>query len=205
MKRMLDRTSAGLRRRAWTRTTGPALLIAALVVLAGSASAAVTPEVWKVHGSTSAVAHPSAVVVLGGTLRSGGAADLAADDDSYLVVDSTTRGIRDTNWYGKFPNIPKDITSLTVTYKGKNSLRCNQALSIRKWAPRNMWFEIDKRSVGAEEVEINDVPPGNLSNYVGGHGDEGPVWLRVRCKRQEPSFTTFADLLEITYTSPSGT
>lgn len=159
-------------------------------------------ELWKLNASAPVVAHPSAVVVTVGTLRGGGPADLAVDDDNYLAVDSTTGTIRKTAWYGVIPKIPNELTSLKVTYKGKNSSSCTQVVGIRNWVTKT-YTNLDKRLVGPTEVELADlVPPGPLGDYVSGQSGPGQVRLRVQCSRRTSAFTAFGDLMQIIYTSP---
>jgi hypothetical protein len=140
-----------------------------------------------------------------GTLRSGGPADLGADDDSYLVIDSEKAR---AYWIGKIVNVPRNIATLEVTYKGKNSRRCFQRFAIRDWggSGRGTWDYLDQRGVSDTEVELRFVPPGAPWEYVGGHGDDdGPVWLKVECltrRHGRMPFTTFADWMEIAYTTP---
>ncbi|HEY7401013.1 MAG TPA: zinc-dependent metalloprotease family protein, partial [Actinomycetota bacterium] len=58
---------------------------------------------------------PSAFTIETGSLDSGSASNLGADDDSYLVVRSTRNGTRTATWYGTFNGVDNALTSLSAT------------------------------------------------------------------------------------------
>jgi Tol biopolymer transport system component len=140
---------------------------------------------------------PSAVTVEVGTLISGNAASLAADDDSYLVVRSTKPGTKTATWYGTFTGVDDAVTSLTVTYKGKSSVTCTQVTLIWRWTD-STWVQLDSRSVGATEIEVADlVPPGGLADYVSGSSGPGDVRVRITCSNTTGQFQLSGDLLKL--------
>ncbi len=153
-------------------------------------------------GTTSTAPAPAPVTVSSaparvtrqlGSLRSGSVSSLSAADSSYYQLNSTTSATRSASWYGTFTGVPTTLRNLKVTYRGKNSLTCNQAVWI--WnAATGAWNQLDARSVGTTEVLIERTPTGTLSNYVYG----GELHVRVSCSAGS-SFFTSANLLRISY------
>lgn len=148
-----------------------------------------------------ATAAPSGVTIEpgGGTLRSGNATRLAADDNLFYEVNSTTSGTRTTSWYGTFTSVPATLENLRVTYRGKASRACSQTISIWRWSDSS-WVTLDTRSVGTTESAAADLAPtGSPSAYLSG----GQLRVRVRCAGSTgsfaPSFFSSGDLLQITY------
>lgn len=147
-------------------------------------------------------AFPASTVVLRGSRRSGSASSLNADDDGYFEVNSTTSGTRTTQWYGAFGGVPNDLSSLKITYTGRNSRSCTQTVSIYRWSTSS-WVALDSRSVGTTEVLIADlVPGGTLADYVSGRSGNGELRVRVRCTRNSRSFYSRGDLMKIVYDRP---
>jgi hypothetical protein len=147
---------------------------------------------------------PASTTVTSGTLLSGNFASLAANDNSYLAVNSTTTGQRTTAWYGEFVGVHPGLTRLRVTYAGKNSQTCSQTVSIWNWTAKT-WVRLESRPVGSTEVVIrNLVPPAPQSDFVGGPIDSsgrGRARVRVQCQSGS-NFTTRGDLLSINYLLP---
>jgi hypothetical protein len=165
-------------------------------------------KVWSftvATAPTAVSAHPSSATIQSGSLRTGTAAMLGANDNSYFEVNSTTSGTRTTAWYGTFSGVPNSLTSLKVTYSGRNSLTCTQTLSVWR-GTTGTWVEVDYRSVGTTEVSIADrTPSGTLADYVTGTSGDGVLYVRVRCTRSYTSTLNFyasADLLEVVFTKP---
>lgn len=79
-------------------------------------------------------AAPSGATVLTGSLRGGTATSLAADDDGYFQINSTTSGTRTSAFQGSFTGVSNDLGGLKVTYKGKNSKSTTQTVAIWNWA-----------------------------------------------------------------------
>jgi hypothetical protein len=147
-------------------------------------------------------AFPKSIVRQAGSLRGGTTSSLVADDDSYYAVDSTTSGTRTTSWYGSFTGVSNGLTSLKVSYKGKQSYTATQTIGIWRWTD-STWVTLDSRSVGASEVLIADLlPSGTLANFVSGSSGDGEVRVRVRSTRTTGSFTTRSDVLKIVFVRP---
>ncbi len=137
-----------------------------------------------------------AVTVQIGTRKSGSAEQLAADDDRFYRVDSTKRGKPTTSWSASFGKIT-DPSSLEVSYRGSNSRRCTQAVSLYRFAD-SRWVTLDRNEVGATEKSLVGLSPasGPASAYV---STTGQARVRVRCSRASGTFTSRADLMQVTY------
>jgi glucose/arabinose dehydrogenase/PKD repeat protein len=145
-------------------------------------------------------AYPSATTVQTGTRRAGDFSHLTSDDNGYYQVNSTTSGTRTSAWYASFTAVPNALTSLKVTYKGKNSRSCTQTVAAWRWTT-NTWVTIDSRSVGTTEVAITKTPSGTLADYVSGTSGDGEVRVRVRCTASA-GFYASGDLMKIAYGWP---
>ena len=161
-----------------------------------SGNALGSDHAWSFSTLTNVVASPAAVAIQTGTLRSGNAASLTADDNNYYQVNSTRSGTRATAWYGSFAGVSNDLSGLRVTYKGRNSTSCSQTVAIWSWAS-NGWVQLDSRNVGTSEVLIERNPTGNLADYV---SSDGELRARVRCTKNK-NFYARGDLMRIAYTS----
>jgi hypothetical protein len=154
---------------------------------------------WTFQTLTSVTAYPAATTVTTGALYSGSYTRLTVDDNSYYSVSSATAsGTRTSAWYARVPGVSNDLRSLQVTYKGRNSLTCNQTLSVWRWTT-NSWVQLDARSVGTSEVQIDRVPSGTLADYVSGTTGDGEVRVQVRCTAGS-NFVASGDLLRISST-----
>jgi Subtilase family/Fervidolysin N-terminal prodomain/Putative Ig domain len=157
-----------------------------------------------VAGPMEVTAGPNATTILAGSLRSGSASGLMADDNAYYEVNSTTSGQRTTDWYGTFTGVSNSLSNLRVSYTGKNSRSCTQVIFIWRWTTSS-WVQLSSGSVGTTEISIaNLAPSGTLADYVSGTTGDGDVRVRVRCRRSSQSFFASGDLLRISYVRPAG-
>jgi glucose/arabinose dehydrogenase len=165
--------------------------------VAGNALAA--DHTWTFTiAATSIRVFPSSVVRQTGTAGGGTVQSLAADDNNYYLVNSTTIGTRTTDWYGVLASVPNSLQSLAVTYKGANSRTCTQTVSIWRWTT-STWVVLATRSVGTTEVQHSAlVPTGALADYISGTSGNGDVRLRIRCTTTL-SFTSRGELLFADY------
>jgi hypothetical protein len=164
-------------------------------VLTMNASTSVTATF---SGSGTVDLFPSAFTIETGSLDSGSASNLGADDDSYLVVRSTRNGTRTATWYGTFSGVDNALTSLSATYKGKSSLTCTQVISVFRWTD-STWVQLDSRSVGTTEVEVSGLSPsGTLADFVSNTSGTGDVRIRVSCTSTANAFTLSGDLMKLT-------
>jgi len=159
-----------------------------------AATAPATPNTFAVP----VTAFPAATVIETGTLRAGTAAALTADDNVFFQVNSTTSGTRTTSWYGSFTGAPAGLSNLRVTYVGRNSRSCTQAVAAWRWTD-STWQQLDSRAVGNADVTLADlVPPGAAGNYV---SPTVEVPVRVRCTATTNGFSS-GDQMKITYVRP---
>jgi hypothetical protein len=94
--------------------------------------------------------------------------------------------------------VPNDLTALTVTYGGKNSRSCTQRLYVWNWSTQ-AWVQLDSRSVGTTEVQVERTATGTVANYVSGTSGNGDVRTRIRCTTTSGTFIASGDLLRIVY------
>jgi hypothetical protein len=149
--------------------------------------------------TTTTTVFPVSTVIETGTLSAGTAAGLNADDNVYYQLASTTAATRASAWYGSFPAVPKMLTNLKVTYKGKDSRSCTEAVSIWNFTT-SAWVQLDSRAVTTTEILRGPlVPSGALASYVSGTSGTGELRVEVKCSTTAGIFTTSADLMSITY------
>jgi glucose/arabinose dehydrogenase len=139
---------------------------------------------------------PSATVVQSGSNAGGTFANLAANDNQYFSVSSPPNRV--TQWYGRFTGVPQNLSSLTVTYSGGNTVACAQVVGIYRWSD-GVTVQLDARTVGAETLLSNLAPPGAASQYVSSTG-ELRVQVRCRAPAGNKSYLSQGDLMSITYT-----
>jgi hypothetical protein len=144
-------------------------------------------------------AGPFATAIESGTLRGGGSAQLASDENAYYTVNSNTSSTRTAAWYGRVSGVSNALRSLEVTYKGANSRTCSQTVSVWNWAT-GAWVQLDSRSVGTTEVLVVRQAGGTLADLVSGTTGDGEVRVRVRCTTTAGSFYSAGDLLRVTHT-----
>jgi hypothetical protein len=155
---------------------------------------------WTFTTSTSASATPTSTTIETGTLAGGSAASLAADDNQFLRVTSTSSGTRTTTWYGTIAGVPDEAATLRIAYSGRNSRSCQQVVSAWRWTTSS-WVQLDSRSVSNEVLLASLAPPGSPADWVSGTSGTGDVGVRVRCTRSTRSFESDGDLLRVTWTS----
>jgi subtilisin family serine protease len=154
---------------------------------------------WGFSTLTNVSSVPGGTVIETGSLRSGNAGSLAADDNAYYQVNAVSRT---SSWYGSFPAVSNDLAGLKVTYKGKSSRSCTQTVSIWSHATGS-WIQLDSRNVSSTEILVETTPTGTLADYVSGDTGDGELRARVSCVRTGGgSFYTSGDLMKIAYTLP---
>jgi beta-lactamase superfamily II metal-dependent hydrolase len=151
---------------------------------------------FQTGGSTNYV--PSGTAILQGTLNSGSFLNLATNDASYYVVNSTASGAtRFTDWYASaaIVELPGSVSRLTITYDGKYSRSGRtQTLYLYNWSTAS-WTQIDSRSVGISDVTITNTQT-SLANFVSGTGE---IRLRVLGSGgANKSFTCSGDYVQFT-------
>ena len=107
-------------------------------------------------------------------MSAGDVARLAADDDASFDVRSTTSGTRLADRYGRVTGVSNGRTSLKVTYRGKSSASCTQALYVYNWTTAS-WRRLSSRTVASTELETIENPSAPLADYVSGTSGDGDV------------------------------
>jgi FtsP/CotA-like multicopper oxidase with cupredoxin domain len=153
---------------------------------------------------------PTSTRILVGTLSSGSVANLALDDGKYYRVNSTTTGIRTTDWYGQLSGIPAGAANLKVTYNGNNTPlpARTQTLHIWNWATSS-WVQIaGPTPVGTTDVTVGPVAvpaapvAGSWASYIGTGASKGLVRIRVLNTGGATNFVTGGDLMKLVYDAP---
>ncbi|HEX2051299.1 MAG TPA: S8 family serine peptidase [Actinomycetota bacterium] len=150
---------------------------------------------------TRVTAAPASTALVTGSLRSGSATNLRADDDSYYEVYSTSSSTYTSAWFGRFTGVSNALQSLDVSYRGKASRACSQTLWLFRWTD-NAWVRVDARTAGASEVQVDVAATGALADYVSGTSGDGDVRVRVRCTSTTAPFYTSGDMMKISYLRP---
>ena len=161
-------------------------------------------KTWSFRTIASVTATPAAVTIQSGSVRSGGPADLSANDNSFYQVSSTSSKTYKAYWYGTVNGVSNALRTLSVTYRGKNSASCTQTLWIYNWT-KGSWIQLDSRSVGTTEVAIQKSPTGTtgaLAEFVSGSSGDGDVRIRVRASRSSGRFYSSGDLMTASFTAP---
>jgi beta-lactamase superfamily II metal-dependent hydrolase len=138
---------------------------------------------------------PSGTAILVGTLSTGTYSNLATNNASYYVVNSTITGTRKTDWYGNktITQAPSSVSKLTITYDGKNSRTVTQSLHLYNWTT-SIWTQIDSRSVGSTDVTITNIQT-SPANYISSTGE---IRLRVLSTGTTKNFTCSGDFMQFT-------
>ncbi|MEI8053479.1 MAG: T9SS type A sorting domain-containing protein, partial [Bacteroidota bacterium] len=143
---------------------------------------------------------PTSTTILSGTLNSGTFGDLATNNSSYYVVNSTTTGTRKLDWYGSafITQSPSTVTKLTVTYDGKNSASKTQVLYLYNFFTA-AWVQIDSRAVSTTDVTITNTQ-NSPANYISSTGE---IRLRVYSSSGTANYTCSGDWMQFQIQSTS--
>ena len=156
---------------------------------------------------------PAATKIIARNLNGGAVANLALDDAKYYKVNSSTTGIRTTNWYGQFSKVAAGATNLSLTYKGNNSRNgLHQTLFLWNWTTSTWVGVTGSTPVGTSPVgadfTFGPMPicdGGSLPNCVDVIGtgiNNGRVRVRVLTTGNAANFVTGGNLMKITYDAP---
>ena len=160
-------------------------------------AAASAPATFRVPQAVTRT--PAAVALETGTLRAGGASALAADDNAYYQVNSTTTGTRTTSWYGSFTGVPAGLSDavgdlpraqLALVHAGDRGL----ALDRQHLAAAQL--VAPSRTRRRRKADL--VPAGAPAGYV---SPTGEVRVRVRCTTTANFFAS-GELMQLTYEAP---
>lgn len=125
--------------------------------------------------------------------QTGGPAELAADDGSYVTMTSKRNR---TDWTSLFSQIPNGARTLTLTFRGQSDVPCLSRLFLMNF-DTDEWELLDERMIGPEEVGVTGVgPQDGLRPYVSNVHGPGWAWVRNTCEA-DGSFTTSTDVLTV--------
>jgi hypothetical protein len=137
---------------------------------------------------------PVSTTITSGTLNSGTFGNLATNNSSYYVVNSTTSGTRTIDWYGsiKITQPASTVVSFTVNYDGKNSASKTQILYLYNWLTSS-WTQIDSRTVSTTDVTIT-YTQNAPANFISSAGD---IRVRVYSAAGTSNYTCSGDWLQL--------
>ncbi len=143
---------------------------------------------------------PTSATILFGSLNNGTFGNLATNNSSYYVVNSTTTGTRKLDWYGStfITQSPSTVTKLTVTYDGKNSASKTQVLYLYNFVTA-AWVQIDSRAVSTTDVTITNTQ-NSPANYI---STTGEIRLRVYSSAGTANYTCSGDWMQFQIQSTS--
>jgi subtilisin family serine protease len=135
----------------------------------------------------------SSTTIQSGTLNAGSFSNLATNNASYYVVNSTTTGTRTADWYGSvtISQTPSSVTKLTLTYDGHNSRSRTQLLYLYNWVSAT-WTQIDSRTVTTTDVTITNVQT-SPANFI---SSAGAIRLRVFSTGGSRNYTCSGDFMQ---------
>jgi hypothetical protein len=141
---------------------------------------------------------PTSAAVLSGSVQSGTYSSLASDNSSYYVVRSTTSGTRTCSWYGSttISQSSSSVSSLTVTYNGKNSASKTQYLYLYNFST-SAWVQIDSRTVSTTDVTVT-YTTSSPANYI---SSAGVIRLRVYSSAGSSTYTSSGDYMQFAVTT----
>jgi hypothetical protein len=144
---------------------------------------------------------PTSSTILSGTINSGTFSNLATNNSSYILTNSTTSGTRILNWYGStiISQSPASVTKLTVNYDGKNSASKTQVLYLYNWST-STWTQIDSRTVSTSDVVITNIQT-SPANFISSIGE---IRLRVYSTGGTKNYTCSGDWMQFTVETSSG-
>jgi hypothetical protein len=130
-------------------------------------------------------------------------ATLAAPHAVGAPVTLVTAGPSATDWYAGFTGIAEGGTNLKITYKGKNSVSCNQSLYLWKWALAGSWVQVSApAAVGTTDVTVTVPTIADPTQYIGTGTYRGQLRLRVLCNGPTTSWVSSGNLIKLVYDAP---
>jgi hypothetical protein len=143
---------------------------------------------------------PSAVTILSGSLNSGAFGNLATNNSSYYVVNSTKTGTRKIDWYGSvtISQAPSTVSKLTVTYDGKNTTSKTQILYLYNWITA-AWVQIDSRTVTTTDITVTNTQNA-AANFI---STTGQIRMRVYSSAGTSNYSCYGDWMQFQIQSTS--
>jgi len=153
--------------------------------------AGVVSQILTISAPLVNIYSPLTATILTGSLSKGtSTGNLATNNSSYFVVNSTTAGTRRTDWYGStiINQTPSTVSKLTVNYDGKNSASKTQILYLYNWVTA-LWVQIDSRTVSTNDVLITNVQNSPI-NFI---SPSGEIRLRIISSGGTKNYTSSGD------------
>jgi hypothetical protein len=135
-----------------------------------------------------------------GSINSGTYGNLATNNSSYYIVNSTTTSTRKVDWYGsvKITQGPSTVSKITINYDGKNSASKTQVLYLYNWVTA-AWVQIDSRTVSTSDVLITYTTT-TPANYISSLGE---IRLRIFSSAGTSNYTCSGDWMQFAIQSTS--
>lgn len=205
--------SSGLAVTYTSSNTAVATIVNNLIHIVGAGTAVITasqagstyyypaaPVAQTLTVIKSVVYVPSSTIILSGSLNSGNYGNLATNNSSYYVVNSTTTSTRKLDWYGsvKITQPGSSVSKLTINYDGKNSASKTQVLYLYNWIT-SAWAQIDSRTVSTTDITVTYTTT-SPAVYISSLGE---IRLRVYSTGGTSNYTCSGDWMQFTVETSS--
>lgn len=143
---------------------------------------------------------PVSVSITSGTLSSGTFGNLATNNNSYYVVNSTNTKPRNCEWMASFTiaQTASEVSRLTVTYDGKYNRSIAQLLYLYDFASGS-WVQIDSRNVSTKDITIQFVQ-NSPANFI---SNSREVRVKVSSLFSSKNYICSGDFMEIAIEVPA--
>jgi uncharacterized protein YkwD len=138
---------------------------------------------------------PSSATIFAGHVTSGSIPSLADSDQSAVNLTAIDGVVQ---WYSLFTNIPRQPSSLRVTYGASATAPCQQSLWIWSWT-RGVWVMLDARTATTTESVTTVSVPGSTTEFVTDSSNGGAVAVLAACVRTNTAFSTSTDFWHVAY------
>ncbi len=144
--------------------------------------------------SRSVIYTPTSVTITSGSLSSGAFGNLATNNSSYIVVNSTTTGTRINDWYGVFKvtQPASSISKFVVSYDGKNSASKTQLIYLYNWSSLS-WTQIDSRTVSTTDITVT-FTQNSPANFISSTGE---IRVRIYSSSGTSNYSCSGDWLQV--------
>jgi predicted phosphodiesterase len=141
--------------------------------------------------------YPGSYAVVQGSYVSGSVSSLTADDNDYLVIQSTTSGIRyattDFTVTGITGGTPSKIDVKVITKSSQNTT--SQSVYLWNYST-SAWDQKDSTTIGTSEVTRTFSVTSGTANYISG----GQLKLRTAGSKSNKTFNLSHELISVTVT-----
>jgi hypothetical protein len=138
---------------------------------------------------------PSSATIFAGHVTGGSIPSLAGSDQSAVDLTSVNGVVQ---WYGLFTSIPRQPSSLRVTYEASATAPCQQSLWIWSWT-RGVWVMLDVRTATTTDSVTTVSVSGSTAEFVTDSSNGGAVAVLAACVRTNTAFSTSTDFWDVAY------